>query len=253
MGSVDNALQILRLVGKAKSVRVVEVASYLGVSRSTAHRLLDALGKQGFVTKDAAHVYRIGPAFAGAGLAGDSLPDWQLGIHSHLRELASRSGETCHVGVLEGNSARFIEGVSSEKLPRVGSRVGILLPAHATAIGKAILSEMSAENVRGLFPFGLPGSTASAPTEPAKMLALHRELVATRRRGYAINVGEIEAGVIAVGAPVHEKSGRTVGAIAVAAPTARVPRIDVEKLAVHLMDTVNAIESNLASRHEGLG
>jgi IclR family transcriptional regulator, acetate operon repressor len=60
MGSVDNALQILTLVGEKKSVRVMEAASHLGVSRSTAHRLLDALDRRAFVMKDAAHVYRIG-------------------------------------------------------------------------------------------------------------------------------------------------------------------------------------------------
>ena len=247
MRSVDNALRILTLVGETKSVRVVEVASHLGVSRSTAHRLLDALNRRGYVVKDAAHVYRIGPAFTHAGLAMENMPSWQPKAHLQMRQLASDTGETCHLAVLEGNSVRFIDGIVSERLLRVGSRVGMLLPAHNTAAGKAILSEMSVENIQALYPFGLPGSTPASPTAPAKMLAFRRELVATRRRGYAINVGDTEVGVTAVGAAIHDHSGRTVAALALAAPSARVSRSDIGNLAEMLRATVQAIEVDLST------
>ena len=250
MRSVDNALRILTLVGETKSVRVVEVASHLGVSRSTAHRLLDALNTRGYVVKDAAHVYRIGPAFTHVGLAMENMPSWQPKAHLQLRQLASDTGETCHLAVLEGNSVRFIDGIISERLLRVGSRVGMLLPAHTSAAGKAILAEMSAENIQALYPFGLPGSTPASPTEPAKMLAFRRELVATRRRGYALNVGETEVGVTAVGAAIHDDSGRTVAALALAAPSARVSRSDVGNLAERLRATVQAIEVDLSTPDE---
>lgn len=247
MQSVDNALRILTLVGETKSVRVVEVASHLGVSRSTAHRLLDALSRRGYVVKDAAHVYRIGPAFSHAGLAMENMPSWQPKVHLQMRQLASDTGETCHLAVLEGNSVRFIDGITSERLLRVGSRVGMLLPAHTSAAGKAILGEMSAESIQALYPFGLPGSTPASPTEPAKMLAFNRELVATRRRRYALNIEDTEVGVTAVAAAIHDPSGRTVAALALAAPSARVPKGDVRNLVEMLRATVQAIEVDLST------
>ena len=147
MRSVDNALRILTLVGETKSVRVVEVASHLGVSRSTAHRLLDALNTRGYVVKDAAHVYRIGPAFSHAGLAMENMPSWQPKAHLQMRQLASDTGETCHLAVLEGNSVRFIDGIISERLLRVGSRVGMLLPAHTSAAGNGSPASRKARHV----------------------------------------------------------------------------------------------------------
>ena len=247
MGSVDNALRILMLVGETKRVRVMDVAAHLDVSKSTAHRLLDALNKRSFVVKDAKHIYRTGPAFTHTGLLFENMPSWQPAVHLHLRALAAATGETCHLAVLEGNSVRFIDGITSEQIPRVGSRVGILLPAHTTAVGKAILAEMSAEGVRALYPFGLPGSTPSSPTEPAKMLAFRRELTATHHRGYAISVEETETGVTAVGAALHDGSGRTVGAVALAAATARVPRGDLVHLTTCLKGAVSAIEEDLSA------
>ncbi|TQC42935.1 IclR family transcriptional regulator [Rhodococcus sp. WS4] len=251
MGSVDNALRILMLVGETKSVRVVDVADHLGVSRSTSHRLLDALNRRGFVMRDAAHIYRIGPAFTHTGLVSERMPRWQPKVRLHMRELVSQTGKTCHLAVLEGNSVRVIDGMSSEQFPRVGSRVGMLLPAHSTAVGKAILGEMSAEAVRALYPFGLPGATPSSPTEPVKMLALRRELATAHHRGYAINVGETEVGVTAVGAPLHDESGRTIAAIALAATTTRIPSGDLHDLTTRLKKAVNVIEKEIAIRHDG--
>src|SRR3954454_11250642 len=74
--SVDNALRLLELVGQRQALRVAEAADLLGVARSTAHRLLAALRRRGFVTQDRPNgAYRPGPALAEAGLAAISRID----------------------------------------------------------------------------------------------------------------------------------------------------------------------------------
>jgi len=246
MGSVDNALKILVLLSEHRSLRVMDVADHLGVARSTAHRLLTALLRREFVVKDADRVYRPGPAFIRAGVRAEGIPALREAAHPHLQALAARSGETCHLVVLEGNGARFVDGVGSTQTLRVGSRVGMLLPAHTSAAGKALLAEKSAEDVFALYPLGLPGAHPGAPTEPGKRLALRRELAATRRRGYATNFNETEQGVTAVAVVLRDAEGRAVASIAVVAPTARCPRSDVEALVEMLRETVTAAEADLA-------
>src|SRR4051812_40826180 len=129
LSSVDNALRVLELLSTRPSLRVIEVAEYLGVARSTAHRVLSALLARGFVVQDAHKVYRAGPAIEQLRPPGVGMPRLNKELwHVPLERLAAAVGETCHVAVLEGNSTRFVDSVESFQALRVGNRVGTLLP-----------------------------------------------------------------------------------------------------------------------------
>jgi DNA-binding IclR family transcriptional regulator len=226
--SADNALRLLLLLSERKQVRVADAAEYLDVARSTAHRLLGALSYREFAVQDAHKAYRPGPAFERMVLSGPSTQDLRSLLHAHVEWLHSELGETCHLMVLEGNGVRFIDCVEASHVLRIGSRVGMLLPAHCTSGGKALLAELSADQLTALYPRDLPDS----PAGPAmRRDALRRQLATVRRRGYATNFEESERGVIAVGACVRDTTGRAVAAIAVAVPSVRCARTDVPQLA----------------------
>jgi DNA-binding IclR family transcriptional regulator len=95
-----------------------------------------------------------------------------------------------------------------------------LLPSHATSGGKALLAELSHDQLAARYPPGLPRGDTAALTDYARLC---RELAVTRRRGYSSNSEESERGVSAVGAVVRDGRGHAVAAIAVAAPTSRCP------------------------------
>jgi IclR family transcriptional regulator, acetate operon repressor len=240
--SVDRALQILELLGEHRAVRVMDVADHLGVARSTAHRLLTALLNRQFVVQDAAKVYHRGPAFAAAGFGVERVSTLRAAVRPHLEGLAGRVDETCHLVVLEGNGARFIDAVESGQILRVGSRIGMLLPAHTTAAGKALLAELSSPDFFALYPRGLPGMRA----ELAKRTTLQRELSVVRRRGWATNFDESEKGVTAVAVTVKGPGGLAVGSIAIACPTARCAPSRVEALVECVQDAARAAEAALA-------
>jgi DNA-binding IclR family transcriptional regulator len=122
--------------------------------------------------------------------------------------------------VLEGNGVRFVAGVDGPKALRVGSRTGMLLPAHTTSGGKALLTELTAEQLHALYPRGLPRAETAATTDYAQ---LRRELAVVRRQGYALNMEESEPGVSAVGACVRDSASLPVAALAIAAPASRSP------------------------------
>lgn len=130
--------------------------------------------------------------------------------------------------VLEGNGARFIDCVEGTHVLRVGSRVGMLLPAHCTSGGKALLAELSTDQLSALYPRDLPGSPGGAAIQRT---ALRRQLAAVRRRGYATNFEESERGIVAVGACVRDSVGRAVAGLAVAVPSVRYSRSAAPELA----------------------
>lgn len=255
--SVDRALQILELLGDRPAVRVMDVADHLGVARSTAHRLLQALMYRGFVAQDADKLYHRGQVFGSANLRPGSTPALRAVVRPHLERLSAAVAETCHLAVLEGNGARFIDGVESPQILRVGMRIGMLLPAHVTAVGKALLAELSDAEFFALYPRGLPGN----PAEVAKRVTLRQELTAARKRGYATNVDESAKGVTAVGVAFKNPGGLAIASIAVACPSARCPRSGVEQLAEQVRETAEAIEQSLgevepadsAARNLGVG
>jgi DNA-binding IclR family transcriptional regulator len=226
--SADNILRLMLLLSERQRVRVSDAATHLGVARSTAHRLLSALSYRDFAVQDAHKAYRPGPAFNRLVLPGPSPQDLRTVLRGHLRALHDELGETCHLMVLEGNGSRFLDCVECTHVLRVGSRVGMLLPAHCTSGGKALLAELSAAQLTALYPRELPGAPGGVPVQ---LNALRRQLAGIRRRGYATNFEESDRGIVAAGACVRDSAGRAVAALAVAAPSARCPRSRVPALA----------------------
>src|SRR3954447_20018320 len=141
--SVDNALVLLQLIGDRQALRVAEAAELLGVARSTAHRLLGALRRRGFVLQDKPNgAYRPGPVLNEIGLAAIGRIDLRVVARPVLEELSEQTQETVSLSLLEGRNVRFVDGVESPRSVRVGNRTGLVLPAHCTAAGKAILAAL---------------------------------------------------------------------------------------------------------------
>lgn len=240
--SADNALRLLELLAQRERVRVSEAADELGVARSTAHRLLITLRHRGFAVQDSRKVYRPGPAFERMVRPGPSPLDLRAALHPHLAALNRHLGETCHLMMLEGNGVRFLDCVESTQVLRVGARTGMLLPAHVTSGGKALLAELSKAQFTALYPRDLPALPGSAPVDRAALL---QQLAGIRRRGYATNHGESDRGIVAIGACVHDSSGRALAALAAAVPSPRCPRSCIRELADAVIEHAQGASAEL--------
>lgn len=223
--SVDNVLRLLLMVSRQKQVRVSEVSAELGTAVSTAHRLLAMLAHHGFVVQDPdSKAYKPGHVLLLIGLSAVNNLDVRTLIHPFIEELRDETGETSHIGILQGNEIMYIDCVESPQTLRVTSRVGTLRWAHCTSVGKAWLACESDDFLRGLYPSPrLPALTPDSITSRAALLS---ELAEVRRRGYAQNRGESEVGVGSVSAAVCDHHGRPVASISVSAP---LPRMTTER------------------------
>jgi DNA-binding IclR family transcriptional regulator len=218
--SVDNALKVLLLLGERNELRLTEVAEYLHVATSTAHRLLAMLTYRGFMRQDPrTRAYLPGTALTGVAFSILQRFDVREVLHPFVESLNRDLAETAHLAILDGTTVRFIDAVESPKATRVASRLGKLMPANCTSTGKALLSYLSAEELKRLYPAEeLPALT---PNSIRTMPALEAELEKIRRQGYATSNQESEDGVCSVAVAFPPRQAPMRLALNVAVPVYR--------------------------------
>jgi DNA-binding IclR family transcriptional regulator len=228
--SVDNALKVLLLLGERSELRLTDVAGYLNVASSTAHRLLAMLQYRGFMRQDPrTKAYRPGTALTGVAFSILQRFDVRETVHPVLESLNRDLAETVHLALLDGGTVRFIDAIESPQAARVSSRLGKSMPAHCTSSGKAMLSYLSTEELYRLYPDEeLEGLT---PSSLRTRSALESELAKVRRRGYATSSEESEDGVCSVAAAFPPRQAPMRLALNVSTPVHRMNREAARRIA----------------------
>ena len=237
LSSVDHALELLLLFRTRPALRVSEVAEELDVARSTAHRLLGMLVHRQFAVQDpATRAYRPGPRLMEIGLAAVGALDVRARMRPYLSQIAARTGETVSLLVLEGDQVHFIDSIESQHVVRVGSRFDAWMPAHATSAGKAMLAVLTTDEVLAIYP----NEKLATVTEHtlATRTQLLAELDRVRGAGFAVNFGESETGLGAIGMAVLDADGRPAAGFTVAGPMQRMTQEYVQALARELRPVV---------------
>jgi len=183
-----------------------DIAILTGLPTSTAHRILDQLEHSGWVAHDCSG-YTLG--WRGRQLCGpgDESSLLREVAAPHIHDLALRTPFIVHLAVLNGPFVRYLDKVGGPASARVPSRVGGVLPAHLTAVGKAMLAYVEPEAVDLAF---------GQLEVPAKIdrAAIHAELASIRMRGgLSAERNSSLAAVACVGAPIFASDGRIVGGL----------------------------------------
>ncbi len=238
IASVNNALLLLLLFREQPRVRLTDACKYLGVAHSTAHRLLAMLAHHGFVQQEpVTRAYIAGPALVEVGLAVVGSLNVREQARPVMEELAAELGETVHLGVLEGKQVRYVDAVESERALRVVARTGTLVPAHCTSLGKALLAQMTDDQVAELYPTSAEPFAARTERSITTQAKLLKEVSRARARGYAVNSGETEEDVGSVAVAFRDFAGRP-AAIAVAAPTSRLSAQRISHIGDLMIETI---------------
>jgi IclR family transcriptional regulator, acetate operon repressor len=215
--SADRALAILAAFSSARQdLGVSELATELGLHKSTVSRLLAVLQARGLVRRDGDR-FSPGPELARLGMvAVRSLALAQVAAEP-LERLAEQTGETINLAVRQADQALNVHQVQSTHFVGMTDWTGRGAPLHATANGKALLAFGNG---------GLPEVLEQlTPLTIADRAALEQELEAVRRRGYATAVEELERGLHAVAAPVFDSTGNCVAAVSVSGPSYRLAEL----------------------------
>lgn len=227
IGSVDSALRLLLMFGERSQVRVADASKELGVARSTAHRLLQMLQFYGFVRQDPeTKAYGAGPVWVDMGLRGVRNLDIRTVARPHLQALVEEVKETVQLLALQpGGQVICLDAIEGPYVVRAAGRLGVTLPAHATAGGRALLAGLSKQQLREFYPDAR--LEKAGPRSITSRGALEKALKKVQEIGYAVQQDELELGVSAVAAPVRDPRGESNFAIDAVMPTGRLLEQDV--------------------------
>ncbi|WP_025158966.1 IclR family transcriptional regulator [Leifsonia aquatica] len=235
--AAENTLRILgHLAAQRGPIPAASIAGALGLPRSTVYHLLAVLGDHGFVLH-----------FPEAGRFGLGVAAYELSSAFSRQEPLSRLGrpivaglvdaigESGHVAVLHGRDVVYIVEERAPRRPRLVTDVGVRLPAHLTASGRALLATLPAGQLRALYPDrdAFEERTGAGPHSYAE---LRRVLAEVRERGYATEDGEVTPGFASVAVSVRDHAGWPAAGIAVTFPRENVRPDEWDALAGRVRD-----------------
>jgi DNA-binding IclR family transcriptional regulator len=216
--SVDRALQILEQLARSGEAGVTDLATYLGVHKSTAFRLVATLESHGLVEQAGDRgKYRLGVGLLRLAGATTARLDVVQEARPISRKLAADTGETVNIAVLADRSALYLDQIAGSSALQSHNWVGQHIPLHATANGKVLLSGLGESELAELLD-DLPAFTSVTITDRRQLEA---ELVEVREQGYALAADELEVGLTAVSAPIRNAHEDVVASLSVSGPTFR--------------------------------
>jgi DNA-binding IclR family transcriptional regulator len=218
--SVDRAIRVLSTLQGARQMSLSELAGRLELPPSTVHGIVRTLVAHGMVVQDrGSGRYQLGPAVLRLGNVYLDTLELRSRAVPWAEELARRTGFAVRTGVLLAEDVVIIHHEPRPDGSRQMPEVGIVIPAHACALGKALLAFSPADEERVLFS-ALRSMTGETLTDAA---AFKEELESVRASGLAIESDEAVLGESGLAATVFDAAGLPVGAIGVVVPTTEWP------------------------------
>ena len=250
--AAEHTLRILRhLAARSAPVAASAIARDLGLPRSTVYHLLTTLAAHGFVLhlREEQRWSLGASAFELAGGYTRQQPLARLG-RPLIASLADRVGESAHLAVMSGSDVLYIVEERAPRRPALVTDVGVRLPAHLTATGRAMLAALPREQVRALYPdsSAFPSRTGLGPTRPSELRELLRSI---RAAGFATEDGQVSTGLSSVGVAAIDRSGWPVAAVAVTWQEDPAARRDVTALAKAVDETAQELARRLQGRAGG--
>lgn len=188
-----------------------DFAVQLGLNRSTAHRLAATLVERRYLTFVPRSGYGLGPKSLELGYQARVQLNIPRVARDHLERLAAQTGDTVHLGVLDGTRALYLDKIPGRRRVEISSRVGELQPLRSTGLGKALLLDEDENHLRDFYRCEKGGEQHYAISENTWM----RRMRDYAKRGCAFDLEENEDRIRCVAAPVRDATGKIKAAISV--------------------------------------
>ena len=227
--SVVHALDILEAFKGAskEDLGVTELSDRLHLHKNNVFRLLATLETRNYIEQNKiTGNYRLGIKTFEMGQVFLS----QTGLLKQARpvmdDLVKQTNETVYIAVLRCDRVVYLDIAETTQSVRVANRVGSLLPAYCTAVGKAQLAHLSPDELERIFTKPkLQAFTASTITDKEKLLVHLKEVA---KKGYALDIEEYEEEVMCIGVPIMDYTGHAVAGICFSGPGCRMSKKRME-------------------------
>lgn len=222
------------------------IAARLGTPRSTTHRLLGSLVAQGYLHHIPYRGYLLGPKLLLLGQRALEQRPLAALARPHLEALAQQTGDTVHLGVVEGEEVLYLDKVSGTKGLEMRSRVGQRMPLASTGVGKALMLGMDEARWEALYRRA-EAQRAGQPDKPPMRpwTEYLDEMRRYRAQGVVLDLEENELGIRCVGAPVRDIGGRVVAGLSVASALPWMPEERMARLAPVVRQRAESLSKEL--------
>lgn len=245
IGSVQRALDILNLFeGSRTEIGNNEIARLLGMDPSTAAGLVYTLKLNNYLDQNPdTRKYRLGMKLAErASVLLDQIDLRKIAAPT-LEKVRQWCGESVNLAIRDKREVVYIERLFGHQSLGIRSELGKRGRLHSTALGKAMLANMEAEERRALL-----SDYEFIPVTPRTITNLNdfeQELERVRTEGYAVDEEENELGGRCLAAPIFDVSGRPVAAVSISVPVQRLPREKIAKYGMKIKEAGLEISRNI--------
>ncbi|MFM9882136.1 MAG: IclR family transcriptional regulator [Burkholderiales bacterium] len=244
---LERGMQILMLFDRTRpEIGAPAFAQALGIPRTTVFRLLQTLQHLKLVVATESGAYRLGPAVLRLGfeyIASIDLTELARPIVEHLRDA---TGLPAQLVIRDDRDVVVVLRFAGTSAFESSVNVGTRMPAHATILGRMLLADLNAADLRGLYPER--ELKRYSDHTPKNVAALSKLLESDRARGFAVSESFYERGISAVAAPVRDDAGHIVAAISVTTQRASIPASERTALIKQVVAAAGELSSQLSYR-----
>ena len=246
--AVERALAMLEAVAhEPEGLSNAEISRRLEIPKSSASYILRTLEKQGYLHRDGENgKYRVGLkilSLSRGALSGIDVREVALPIMRHLVE---KTNLTCHLAILDGPEAVYIEKVEPTGFIRMDTWVGRRMRVHATSVGKALTAHIPQEQLEKIL--AERAMERRTPKTICTLPRLLKELEKVRSQGYAVDDEENNLGARCVGAPIFNQQGKIEASLGLSGTIHQVNEQTMPRILEHLKDAARHISMQLGYR-----
>ncbi|MGH8692650.1 MAG: IclR family transcriptional regulator, partial [Burkholderiales bacterium] len=218
---VEKTLRVLETMAESGGdVHLKDIVSRVGLTKSSAFRILFTLKELGYVEQVDGHkTYRLSPRLFGLARKSAFTPNLINVARPYLVRLRDEFSESSWLGQVKRGRVILVAAAEAPRQLRLSFEVGEVSPLHATGVGKAIAAQMTPAELDAAV--GAGELKRFTPRTIPNRSQLDKELAKIRQQGFSVNQEETVEGAILVGAPIFDSLGRAFAAISVSSPTVR--------------------------------
>ena len=244
--SIERACAILELYEDSNKPRSVkEIATELGLSKSTVFGLINTLANLGYLAQNHETLkYNLGIKVLSLGSSASQGNILAKVANPHLQRLSFKFQETCLLAIEETGSIVYIDKTESPSSISLKTRIGTKKELYCTGVGKCFLAYMTKENADNIIELGLSKKT---PNTIDSTDNLWEELSLIKSQGFSIDNEEYELGISCLAVPIFDKFGAIIASLSLTGPTARIKGLTLDEVVAALKETSSNITMDMAT------
>ena len=241
-------LDVLEAVA-AGATNLAALAEALELNRSTTHRLAGTLVGRRYLSFVPRVGYALGPKLLELGFQARAQMSLSRVAREHIEALAASTGDTVHLGVLDGSRAFYLDKISGSRRVEISSRIGERQPLRSTGLGKALILDHSEARWRELYEY----ENSEERPYSVSLATWLRRMNQYAKAGYALDLEENEDRIRCVAVPVRDATNDIVVAISVSSAAQYMDDARMQVLVDEVRGTARLISLDMGWRDDGLG